>query len=534
MPSGCRKTHDQFVVECREKGLDLPVEADSNRYTKAKNELDFVCQEKHIYRHTADVHLHGHGCRFCYILSRTKTHEQYVTECREMGIDLPSTTEGNRYVNAETDLDHKCSEGHVYPLRPKHHLSGGQCPICYMSNKHEKYVTECRENGRDLPVDREDNKYVASGDHLDHACNVGHIYPRTPSNHSQALGCPVCIIEGRKKPHDQYVAECIEKGLDLPIDDEDNRYDGNNHKLDHMCSEGHIYPQIPRSHLDGHGCWTCDRIGRRRTHEEYVTECMENGYDLPVEAEAEDNRYGTNRTILNHLCSDGHIYPQAARHHLDGAGCRTCDNLSKRKPHAQYVTECEERDLDLPVEEYATGNNLLKHRCKRNHVYSQRPSSHLSGSGCTYCRYKTEAILFAFLLSLGFTVLREQTFAWTLDETGKYRRRRFDFYIPSLNLLIELDGGHHFGTIYYSSVDPEEQLHIDCDQKMVPALLHGLSMLRIVQTDLYKDRSGNVKEQIRLAIVGHLPTDLVVMTIANDPKMYAEHLKRTDDLFTAR
>lgn len=59
---------------------------------------------------------------------------------------------------------------------------------------------------------------------------------------------------GRKKTHEEYILECKEKDFDLPVDREDNRYNGNKIDLYYKCKilEHEEYPQTPIEHLRGY------------------------------------------------------------------------------------------------------------------------------------------------------------------------------------------------------------------------------------------------------------------------------------------
>ena len=125
-----KKTSQQYYNECKEKGLDLPVEDYINNNTKVKHK----CSKGHIYLQTPSHHLQGEGCPLCKG-SFLKTNQKYYSECKDRGLDLPN---GN-YINAQTKITHRCSKGHLYSQRPYSHLEGYGCPICNESHG-EKYI----------------------------------------------------------------------------------------------------------------------------------------------------------------------------------------------------------------------------------------------------------------------------------------------------------------------------------------------------------------------------------------------------------
>ena len=97
--------------------------------------------------------------------------------------------------------------------------------------------------------------------------------------------------------------------------------------------------------------------------------------------------YQGSKVKIKHKCKNGHIYEQTPTHNLSGIGCHFCNGGIKYTP-SNYINECKKRKLDLPIEDYIDSNTKIKHKCKNGHIYEQRPSSHLQGKGCTVCRGK--------------------------------------------------------------------------------------------------------------------------------------------------
>ena len=484
-----------------------------------------------------------------------KTHEQYIMDCKIKEIDIPTDRENNRYVGDKVGLFHTCSKGHPdYLMTPKRHLAGQGCSICGLKSRiasrtrtHDQYCKECDERGVDPPVDSKDNRYLKSTSKLWHRCRKDNSHPdylQVPHVHLAGRGCIACARNRtamkNTKTHDRYIAECKRKNLDTPIDVINNRYIDCNTKLWYSCKSDHIYLRDPSRHLRGAKCQKCSlstlAVLITKTHEQYCTECEINGFDLPIDEE--NNRYVNNHTKLLHICGKGHPpYSQAPTHHSRGIGCPICGielrSINVTKTHDEHYRECENRLIDLPFDSednlYLGDKIKLLYVCRKGHPpYLQSPSDHLQGCGCPNCRNKTEGMLLMFLLSLGYTVLGQQSFSWTLDRTGKYRKRKFDFYIPSLKLLVELDGPHHFGFVGYSRIPHIEQLSIDTYEKMVPALRNGFSILRISQPDLWNDRDGLIKDCIKRALEQHKPDERAILTVARNLSIYHEHLNLTE------
>ena len=192
-------------------------------------------------------------------MPRKKTSEEYYNECKENGLDLPIED----YVNNKTKIRFKCSRGHIYFQRPDHHLNNHGCKLCAtikLSNKRRKaakeYIQECKEKGLDLPIE----DYVNNITKIKHKCKkCGNIYMKKPSNHLSGQGCPKCAIDNsaniKRKSQERYIKECKDKGYDLPIEEYVNAHT----KINHKCEKcGNIYEQTPDDHLHGKGCPKCN------------------------------------------------------------------------------------------------------------------------------------------------------------------------------------------------------------------------------------------------------------------------------------
>jgi very-short-patch-repair endonuclease len=124
------------------------------------------------------------------------------------------------------------------------------------------------------------------------------------------------------------------------------------------------------------------------------------------------------------------------------------------------------------------------------------------GSWCSLCKYKTEKIIYDFLLINSFNVKKEATFNWckNVDTNKNYK---FDFYIEEYKLIIELDGIQHFQNIKHWKNDyiknqKDDKFKIKC------AIDNGFSVIRILQEDVFynkyewkKELLVNIKKYIK-------------------------------------
>ena len=242
----------------------------------------------------------------------------------------------------------------------------------------------------------------------------------------------------KKKTPEEYIKECKENKLDLPIE----KYVNTRTKINHKCSKGHIYPQRPADHLKGDGCPICSD-NKKKNPKEYLNECKNKGLDLPIE------NYIDAHTKINHKCSKGHIYPQTPNSHLYGQGCPKCSG-NIRKSHEDYYNECKENKLDLPIEKYVNIGTKIKHKCKYNHIYSQRPADHLRDIGCPLCSESHgERFIRNYLDKHCIKYIPQKRFKDLKDK----QPLSYDFYLPDYTILIEYQGIQHFESVSFNGKD---------------------------------------------------------------------------------
>lgn len=257
----------------------------------------------------------------------------------------------------------------------------------------------------------------------------------------------------RRKTNEEYIKDCKEKGIDLPIEP----YVNMRTKIKHKCSKGHIYLQSPQKHsLDGRGCPICYRNQAYLTFDNVYDSCKDKGYDLPLN----NKEYINNHTKMLFRCSNGHVYKQSPSHHLQGQGCPLCKGGGSYS-HNVYVSKCNQLGLDLPIEPYVNSKIKIGHLCKIcGYVYKQRPTDHLSHEqGCPKCNQsKGEKYISNYLDNRNILYESQKIFKDLKDKTYL----SYDFYLPKYNTLIEYQGKQHYEKCdYFGGEDTlkKQQLH---------------------------------------------------------------------------
>ena len=97
------KTDKCYLQECKQKGLDLPIEPYVNNIKKIRHK----CSKGHIYEQTPRDHLRGSGCPYCSGQAKRVDKEYYLVQCKERGYDLPI----EKYINSKTPINHQNAKG---------------------------------------------------------------------------------------------------------------------------------------------------------------------------------------------------------------------------------------------------------------------------------------------------------------------------------------------------------------------------------------------------------------------------------------
>ena len=112
------------------------------------------------------------------------------------------------------------------------------------------------------------------------------------------------------------------------------------------------------------------------------------------------------------------------------------------------------------------------------------------GNWCPFCKNKTELKLYKNISTIYPEIIRQYKVEWCKNTSYL----RFDFFIPELNIIIELDGPQHFRQIS-NWLSPDNQ-HKNDKYKEKCANDNNCSIIRILQEDVWLDKYNWCKELI--------------------------------------
>jgi len=198
-------------------------------------------------------------------------------------------------------------------------------------------------------------------------------------------------------------------------------------------------------------------------------------------------------------------FSQRAENHYNqhmANGCPSCAN-NINLTTAQFIERAQAANSinGIPFYDYsnvvyvnsATPINVI---CSEHGIFSVIPDNHLNKhSGCPACYNKTEGIIYNALRPIYPDIEHGFPQEWCKRE----RCLPFDFCIPKHNIIIELDGPHHFRQTSNWNRPPNEVQSTD-KFKMQCANQNGYSVIRLLQEDVYYNKI-NWLQSIKDAIV---------------------------------
>lgn len=187
----------------------------------------------------------------------------------------------------------------------------------------------------------------------------------------------------------------------------------------------------------GQRCGQCAK-NKKLTHKE-VKEYIESfGYEMLDE-------YKNSNTKIIIKCQNGHVYKTLFHNFKKGQRCKECQNKNIPYTHKEVKEYIESFGYELISNTYINCKTKLLIKCPKGHIYEVSFDNFKRGRRCPYCKLKSK----------GEEKVKEVLEKYNIDFIRQYTREDckytyvipFDFYIQSMNTIIEYDGIQHFESI---------------------------------------------------------------------------------------
>jgi predicted nucleic acid-binding Zn-ribbon protein len=358
----------------------------------------------------------------------------------------------SNYLGATKPITITCPIHGDFELKQStYHISGTGCPKC--GKKFIKSNDEFIKKGKEIHGDKYDYskvEYNKLKDPVTIICPIHGEFMQTPRSHIQnKANCPKCSGVGKSNTF-----EFIEKSKKIHGSNYDYskvEYKGNKKPVTIICKKHGEFFQKPNSHLTGMGCPKC---GRERISDalsmntdEFINSAKEIHGDKYDYSEVD---YKNATTPIKIICPTHGEFEQVPYYHLSGNGCKKCGARNIPYTTREYISAAKEihgDKFDYSNTEYVNAQTPIKINCKKHGEFLQKPSYHLSGHGCPRCsESKGQSLVRQILNKNSVPFVEEKRFDDCTNEfEGRYCiKLPFDFYVESLNTIIEYDGIQHY------------------------------------------------------------------------------------------
>jgi very-short-patch-repair endonuclease len=201
-----------------------------------------------------------------------------------------------------------------------------------------------------------------------------------------------------------------------------------------------------------------------------------------------------------------------------GDGKYDCVHMHLSYTHPALVTEW---DSDLnnglkPCDFKSGSNKVIVWKCLFGHKWSVKIKSRTCfGTGCPSCKNKTEKLVWDYLHRRFPSLIRQ----FKIKGCVNILPLPFDFCIPDLKTIIEIDGRQHF--VQVSKWQTPEATLVRDIFKMNKAYEAGYKVIRIFQEDVYKYGEAWLDKNL----LPELNNDGVnALFLSSDTTMYDNHI----------
>ena len=176
-------------------------------YKNAKFPIKIICKKHGIFTQIPYHHLSGSKCPKCYLDSKNKTTEQFITDAKKIHKDLYNYSKVN-YIKNSIAVEIICKTHGSFFQKPSCHLNKGGCKKCADENKKltlEQSILRSNKTHNNL-YDYSTSFYINNYTKIEIVCSVHGSFFQTPNFHMLGQGCPSC----KKSLMENYISKILD------------------------------------------------------------------------------------------------------------------------------------------------------------------------------------------------------------------------------------------------------------------------------------------------------------------------------------
>jgi len=408
-------------------------------------------------------------------------YQQRVKALASLGLHL------ERYDGHRTMMLVRCSNHHIFELRPKVLKKKPWCPVCRKTEEEatlQRKIESAMQNNN-LSVIKIEKR--ATQTFVKFGCSSGHVSSRAIPLFLADHRCHICSKNSGLSTHEIVTEDLARRGFSLVPG---QTITSLKQKLAVLCPKGHkietTHTVFMRTKSGGCKHPYCDatKPNLNRVKESFVVQ----GYELLTE-------YRGAHAKMEVKCDKGHIFHTKWNRWSNGHLCPTCFATKKYtvdEIHAVYETA----GYTVLNGTYNGHHSKMKALCPNKHEYTMSFKSFLNGRRCPRCQTnRPEDFLFDWLKQLGVEFLhRDRTTLSGIE---------LDFFLPRQRLAVEYCGLYWHSTEYLPA-----DYHI---KKLDICRRDNIRLITLFEDEFLFDR-GAVLQKIldRIGGMQHSPPSLLL------------------------
>lgn len=432
---------EEFIIKARK------IHGDKYDYSKVKyvnniTKICIICPEHGEFWQIPTNHLRGFGCKKCSGMFLDKnTFIERATLKHNGKYDYSKVV----YKNNQTKVIIICPEHGEFCQNPSSHLKGVGCPKCNGGVKftQEEFLKKSKEVHGDK-YDYSKVEYKNCNTKVCIVCPEHGEFLQSPNKHLRGQKCPKCSGVAKSNT-DEFIKKAKEVHGDK-YDYSETVYSAAAKKVKIICPLHGEFYMTGNNHLRGQGCPKCANNVKLETSEfiEKAQAIHGNKYDYSKV------NYVNRHTEVCIICPECGEFQQTPISHLAGNGCPKCKGwVFNTEDFIDKAKKVHGDKYDYSKIDYKATIIPVCIICPKHGEFLQKPNKHLSGCGCPKCNM-------SHLENNTMRILEHYNIEYECQKKFKWSKRyRYDFYLPTLNVVIECQGEQHFKPTDFASKGEE-------------------------------------------------------------------------------